>query len=205
VFSGHGATERLVRAAARAAGQRRLLLWSADPAVQANLVRAGFAGVVDGHGGPFAGFVVNNASGSKLDYYLRRTMTYRRSGCGAASTATATFTMTNGAPRTGPPPYVTLRRHNLPPGFRPGDNRLQVTYYASAGATVRSVKVNGRGLTPAFGRENHLVTAAFAVEIRAGETVTVTVALGEPASTRPVQVLEQPLVNPIRVSVTNCI
>jgi hypothetical protein len=200
LLGGHGDTKRLLRAAAKAADQRRLVLWSADAAVQANLVRAGFAGVVDGQGGPVSGFVVNNLTGSKLDYYLGRTMTYHRTGCGSASTASATISLTNGAPKSGLPSYVT--RHDIPPGPRANDNRLLLTYYASAGATVRSVRVDGKTLTPVIGRENHLVTATVVVEIPAGGTKTVTVALDEPASSHAVQLLEQPLVQPIRATVT---
>jgi Protein of unknown function (DUF4012) len=200
LLGGHGDTKRLLRAAGRAASQRRLVLWSASPAVEANLVRAGFAGVVDGRGEPFAGLVVNNLTGSKLDYYLGRTMTYHRTGCGSSSTAIATIRLTNSAPKSGLPRYV-LRR-DLPPGIRPSDNRLLVTYYGSAGATVRSVTVDGKTLTPKIGRENHLVTATVDIEIPAGATVTVIVALDEPASSHPVQLLEQPLVQPVRVTTT---
>jgi hypothetical protein len=203
LLSGRGDTKSLVRAGARSVKERRLILWSADPAVEANLVRAGYAGVVDGHGAPFSGFVVNNASGSKLDYYLKRSMTYVRTGCGATSSALATFTMTNGAPRSGLPPYVTTRRRNPPPGYQPGDNSLRVTYYGSAGATVRSVEVKGKAVRPELDRENGLVAASITVEIRAGESVTIAVALREPASTHSVQVLKQPLVRPVQVKVTN--
>jgi hypothetical protein len=200
LLGGHGDTKRLLRAAAKAADQRRLVLWSADPTVEANLVRAGFAGVVEGDGAPVSGFVVNNLTGSKLDYYLGRKMIYNRTGCGSASTATATISLTNGAPKSGLPSYVT--RHDIPPGIRANDNRLLLTYYGSAGATVRSVKVDGKTLTPVIGRENQLVTATVVVEIPARATMTVTVALSEPASSHPVQVLKQPLVQPIRVTVT---
>jgi Protein of unknown function (DUF4012) len=200
LLSGHGDTKRLLHAATRAASQRRLVLWSADPAVQANLVRAGYAGVVEGNGAPFAGFVVNNLTGSKLDYYLGRTMTYQRTGCGSASTALASVALTNSAPKTGLPGYVL--RHDLPPGIRPTDNRLLLTYYGSAGATVRSVKADGKTLRAEIGRENGLVTATVDLEIPVGRTVTVTVSLKEPASSHSVQVLEQPLVQPVRVTVS---
>ena len=202
VISGHGDTKHLLRAAVLAASQRRILVWSADPVVEANIVRFGYAGVVQATGSPFTGFVVDNDSGSKLDYYLGRSMTYSRTGCGAGSTARATFVITNGAPAKGLPKHVTVRRHNPPPGMKPGDNRLLITYYGSAGAKIRSVTIDGRRVAFTSAPENGLVTITVAAELKVGQSRTITVTLGEPPANRPVQVLNQPLVRGMKTRVT---
>jgi len=64
--------------AAQVAG-RHIVLWSADPAAEAELVDAGAAGAVDPAGGDIAMATVDNLGdspmhGNKLDYYARRTL-----------------------------------------------------------------------------------------------------------------------------------
>ena len=190
----------MVRALSHAARERRLVVWSADPAVEKLIVEGGWAGVLDAGGGPFSGFVVNNAAGSKLDYYLDRAMTYSRTGCGANSRSVATFTVTNNVPRSGLPAYVTTRADSPPKGAKPGDNRLLITYYGTPGSSITSVQIDGKPVTLATITENGLVTVTADVELRAGATRIITVVSNEPTSTAPVTVLRQPLINPMRVS-----
>jgi hypothetical protein len=95
---------------------------------------------------------------------------------------------------------VTIRADTPPKGAEPGDNRLLVTYYGSAGATVRSVAIDGKAVTLASIQENGLVTVTADLELPAGATRTVTVVTDDPASTAPVTILRQPLVNPVTVS-----
>jgi hypothetical protein len=201
-LTGGGNVLKLLRAATRVAGERRILIWSADPAVQANLITTGYGGALSGGSDPFTGFVVVNATGSKLDYYLDRTMTYQRAGCGADSTTVATFTMTNSAPASGLPRFVTLRADDHAKSARPGDNRLFVTYYGTAGARIESVAVDGKAVVLASGTEKGLTTVTADIELAAGSTHLMTVMLREPAAHAPVQILRQPLVRPMTVSVT---
>jgi hypothetical protein len=197
---GDGNTVDLVRAISKAAGQRRIVVWSADAGIESNIVAAGYGGLAQGSNRPFAGFVVVNAAGSKLDYYLSRTMSYRRTGCGAGSTAVASFTLTNDAPASGLPPYVTIRADQAPAGAKPGDNRLLVTYYASQGATISSVVVDGAPQTVASAAENGLVTVSVDLELPVAATATMTVTVHEPPATQPVEILNQPLVRPMTVT-----
>ena len=105
-----GEVTYLAKAVTHAARERRLLVWSADPTIERELDEAGFAGTVRAGAFPFSGFTVTNATGSKLGYYLDRSMTYDRKGCGTGSSAVASFTVTDdNAPRSGLPKYVTMR------------------------------------------------------------------------------------------------
>jgi hypothetical protein len=132
-------------------------------------------------------------------------MSYRRSSC-AAGTAVATFTLTNDAPRSGLPAYVTVRVDHPPAAARPGDNRLLVTYYASHGADITSVKVDGRRIGVTSLPEKGLVTATIDVEVPAQASRTITVTVREPVRDGPLQVLRQPLVRPMKVDLDapNC-
>jgi hypothetical protein len=197
-----GDTTALARAGGRAAQQRRLLIWSSDPAVESVLDQAGYAGTVKDTGAPFTGFTTTNAAGGKLDYYLDRRMSYVRTGCGSTSTAVATFTLTNAAPTSGLPAYVTIRADDPPAGYRPGDNRLLVSYFASAGATIESVTLDGTSVPFTSGKENGLTVAVVDVELPVTSSRTLVVTLREPASTKPVYVLRQPLARPLTVQVS---
>lgn len=196
-----GNAQHLVKALSHAARERRLVVWSAQPAIEDQLEVADWAGALDAPTGtPFAGFVVNNGSGGKIDYYLHRTTTYTSTGCANGRAAVATFTLRNGAPATGLPDYVTTRVDKAPTGARPGSEALIVTYYATPGATISRVTVDGRPVAVVSLPDNGLVTANMQVEMAAGATHTVRVLTREPKSTAPAVVLHQPLVNPMRVS-----
>ena len=193
---------RLIRAAAHAAGERRLVLWSADRAVERRLVAAGYAGALPSGTAPVSGFTVTNVTGTKLDYYLERSMTYRRSGCGPRGTATATLRLTNTAPRSGLPAYVTTRYDRPPPDARTGDNRLLVSYYATAGARIEAVRVDGRPVTVAAGTEQGLAVITLDVELPAGASRILVVRTAEPPARERVRILKQPLARDLAVSVT---
>lgn len=200
ITSRGGSPRDAVTAVARAATERRLMMWSAHPDEQAVLEQAGWAGTLDSQGRPFAGFTVNNMAGSKLDYYLDRTTTYTRTSC--TGPATATLTLTNGAPPHGLPYYVRIRADDPSYPVQPGDNLVAVTYYATPGARIESLVLDGKSLPVVTGTENGLVVVSATVELPVGRARTVTVTLAEPATHGPVQVLDTPLVRAQTVKVS---
>jgi hypothetical protein len=110
----------------------------------------------------------------------------------------ATFRLTNRAPAR-LPAYVTIRADAAGARARPGDERLLVTYYGTAGARVRRVTVDGHALVLAAGRLRGLTTVSLPLEIARGATRTITVRLTEPAAKGALRVLQQPLVQPMTV------
>ena len=163
-----GDTTDLLRAASKAASQRRIVAWSANPTLEANIAAAGYGGIVQGSSTPFSGFTVVNAAGTKLDYYLERSMSYQRTGCGAGSEVVASLKLVNNAPASGLPAYVTFRADHPPRGAKPGDNRLIVSYYASKGATISSVLIDGKPVAFTTAPENGLVTVSVDQELPEG-------------------------------------
>jgi hypothetical protein len=196
----HGDPAGLVRALARAAGERRLLAWSADPAVEGLLERTPVAGTVPAGDGPYSGLVVVNGAGNKLDYYLDRSLDYRRTGCGNVRSVTATVQLTNTAPRAGLPAVVTGRNDHPRYPTRPGDNRLLVSYYATRGTLLVAATLDGAPTTVSPQRELGHPVYTLAVESPVARTRTLVLTLSEPAAAGPVTVLRQPLVRPLRVS-----
>ena len=202
VLSHPGSTTALVKAAGRAGAQRRLLVYSTDASVETDLQGTSLAGSIPQDGQPYAGVAVNNTGGNKLDYYLDREIDYRRTGCGSTRSVTVTIRLTNAAP-TGLPAYV-IERNDVggpPADARPGDNRLNVAYYATTGASLRTATLDGRVAPLAGGYERGHPVFTFNVEVPRGRTQTLVLHLTEPAGTAAPTLLRQPLVRPLKVSV----
>ncbi len=199
VLNTKGDTAALVRAAGTASGERRLLVWSADDAVEADLAQTSVSGVIPQTSAPYAGLSIVNDGGNKLDYYLDRTLSWQRTGCGSASQVTVTITLTNNAPASGLPTYVTGRSDHHAYPVKPGDNRLEVGYFATQGATMKSVTVDGRPGTAMIGREQGHPVYTVDLELPRGTSRTIVLHLSEPASSAAPIVLRQPLVRPLKI------
>jgi hypothetical protein len=174
-------------------------VWSTDPSVESVLAETDYAGAILPSARPFGGFVLNNIAGGKLDFYLARTMDYHRSGCGDTRDVLVTITLANHAPAGGLPPYVYTRldRHAHP--VSPGDNRTLLDYYASDGAQLLSVTLNGEpataGVEHAFGHPIYRMD----VELPRGQTQTIVLHLSEPPSKQTPVLWRQPGVTPVAV------
>lgn len=190
----------LAGALQRAVRERRLMLWSDVPEEERAVEAVGAAGVLRPGTAPFAAFVLNNAAGSKLDFYLHTAMVYRRSSCAAGATATATLTLHNDIPYYPLPPYVTTVLRGKPAGVAPGFNRVIVAYYATPGAAVQSVRVDGQVQVVASAPEGGLTSVRLLLDLPAHATRTVSVTTVEPAAHGATQIVRQPTVRPIEVT-----
>lgn len=201
ITAGNTELKALVRASAKAADERRLLVWSADPAQQADLARTEVGGVIPDDPAPYAGLSLVNESGNKLDYYLDRALTWRSTGCGAVRDVTVTIALTNHAPAKGLPADTVAARADKPDyPVRPGDSRLTVAYLATAGSAMTGVTVNGKSAVAGVGAERGHPVYTVDLELPRATTGTIVLHLKEPGSGAPV-VLNQPLVRPMTVRV----
>ncbi len=200
------ASRSLLGALGKSAGEGRLLMFSAHPAEQALLAGTSLAGVLPITPRPFAEVVVNNAGGNKLDYYLGREVTYTAGACGSARRASSVVVkLTNNAPTSGLTSYAGGRLDGER-GQAPGSQRLLVSLYATHGAQLTSVLVDGRAGGAAVEAERGHPVYTVDVDIRAGATVTVAYHLSEPPAGGRAVVPVQPLVRPMTVhtSATMC-
>jgi hypothetical protein len=184
----------------RAADEGRLLLYTTDPTVEGALQSEPVGGILPETDQPFLDVVINNGGGNKLDYYLDRTVTYRRTGC-AAGKATVTVTLHNGAPTSGLPPVVVGAEGVAHPK-QAGDNDLLVSVYDTNRSSVTRATLDGK--TAFFDTEHergHPVTIAD-VPIRAGQTRTLVLTVREPAASGPLIALRQPLVRPLKQTIS---
>ncbi|MFF3916585.1 DUF4012 domain-containing protein [Streptomyces sp. NPDC001852] len=179
----------------------RLQVWSAHAAEERLLESRPFGGALPDAPGPFAGLVVNNAAGTKLDYYLDRSLRWAPGACtGDGRSVTVTVTLTNRAP-AGLPDYVTQRVDHPPYPTRPGDNRLLVSYYAGTGAHLTSATLDGRRLEMISGTERGHPVYTLDLELPRGAGRTLVLHLREPEADRPPTILRQALVTPLRATV----
>jgi hypothetical protein len=180
----------------------RMQVWSAHPAEQRQLVTRSFAGALPDRPGPFAGLVVNNAAGTKLDYYLDRSLVWAPGACtDTGRSVTATVKLTNRAPTSGLPHYVTQRVDAPPYRTLPGDNRVLVSYYAGTGATLTRATLDGRPVDLIPGHERGHPVYTLDVELPRQSSRTLVLHLSEPEADRAPTILRQALVTPLRATV----
>jgi hypothetical protein len=197
--SGAGAPLDLVKAASLSASEQRLLVWSRDATVQRQLEQTNYGGAIPHGDRPFAGVVINNAAAGKLDYYLQRSLTYTRTGCGSRRDLLVTITLTNAAPAAGLPTYVTNRADKPPAKAKPGDNHVLLDYYASGGAQLQSVTHNGAPTTAAAQETLGKAVFRLDLELPRGQTQTIVLHLTEPAGHGTPRIWRQPGVTPMTV------
>lgn len=199
--SGAGDPYLLVQAASRSTSEQRLLAWTRDPTVEQLLQQTTYAGAINDTGRPLSALIVNNASAGKLDYYLTRTIDYVRTGCGPTRDVSVTFTLTNKAPGRGLPGYVADRLDaHPPPTAKRGDSHVIVDYYATGGAALRSVTINGKSATTDVSDTLGRTVFRFDLELPRTVTQTVQLTLQEPAAHGEPQIWRQPGVMPIVVT-----
>jgi hypothetical protein len=203
VTSGSGKPVSLVRAASQAAIDHRLLIWSRYPSIERVLEQTNYSGAIPQNAQPFSGLVLNNASGGKLDYYLQRTVNYQRAGCSSTSDVSVTISLTNVAPAAGLSPYVTSRLDTPPPGAQVGDYKTLLDYYATVGAKLQSITVDGRPSTATV--EQAFGHPIFRVEqqLPRGTTQTIVLHLQEPRGMAAPRIWRQPGVTPVDVDVSD--
>lgn len=203
ILDGSASPINLVRAMSTSASERRVFFWTSDAATEALINETDYSGAIPDDDRPFVGLVLNNVVGGKLDYYLRRSLTYERIGCDATRDMVVTIVLTNTAPAAGLPPIVTGRLDQIGQpkdgSIAPGDNRSLVDYYATSGAQLTSVTIDGKPATAAvLGDRGHPVYR-FDVELPHGTSREVQLHLSEPAGSGAVDVWRQPGVVPLQV------
>ncbi len=202
---------KLLDALGRAVSERRIAVWSANPADQALLEQTPLAHVIPDDPAPYAEVVVNNLGGNKMDYYLDRQIEYVADGCdGETRMSTVTVRLTNTVGDVTPlPEYVAGKMGftsksalNVPKGTMLTSVRL----LATQGAKLVSTLSNGQKV-PVFeeterGHPSYVVQVA----IPPGKSGELTFRLSEPTAPGAARVPVQPLVDLVtpKVSVPQC-
>jgi hypothetical protein len=196
----------------RSVASGHLRVFATDSDLQAELARSRVAGALP-HVGPLLSLVTQDVGGSKLDYYLRRDLTYASTpsdvavdlGVGPESqeVGTVTVRLRNEAPAAGLPSYVTTRADRSDGTARPlGQLKTWVSVYLGPRSTYQKATLDGRRVTLSSQVEDGLTVLSTFVSVAPGQTVTLTLAIAQPAA--PGSVLlwwQQPRLQPDVLSV----
>jgi hypothetical protein len=158
-----------MRALGNAIGGGHLLVYSTDPGFQEGLQAAGAAGgFLAPPGSDVAAVTVNNASGSKVDYYAVRHVTLDvRLGADHDAAAVLTARIHNGAPDSGEPRYV------IGPFVKDasaGDQIPLITEWCHDPCALLGARRDGHDVTVAPGTENGVAWYRDYRTIPAGKT-----------------------------------
>jgi hypothetical protein len=200
VSTGSPDPRRLLDALTRATRESRLQFWAADPAVQEELADTTVVGRLP-EGQVAIGDVINDVSGSKLAFYLDRTLSYSP-GCDRGPSSLA-LTLRNDAPTSGLPDYVnpTIYRDGTPPGT----HQMLVTVYLPPQSEVLEARLGDEVVRPRQGSELGLTWIEQLVTLRPQTSTTLRLSFAERFGASPrVERVHQALVREERFTVTGC-
>ncbi|MDN5543698.1 MAG: DUF4012 domain-containing protein [Rhodococcus sp. (in: high G+C Gram-positive bacteria)] len=199
-----GSMKDLFLAIAKAVSEQRISVWSANPSEQEFIAGTEVAHTVPEDAAPYANVIVNNGAGGKMDYYLARSIAYHAGSCeGERRNSTLDVQLTNTAPmRDDYPSYLIGRRTEATqyPG-PPGTNRSIVSLFATEGAELSQVTVNG---VPSFAlATKELGHSVFTLPVvtEPGKSADIQFKMTEPTASGEARVPVQPLVMPAHVEV----
>ncbi|MEH1124630.1 DUF4012 domain-containing protein [Micromonospora sp. CPCC 206061] len=160
-------------ALARAAGERRLLVWSAHPAEQravAGTVLEGAMPVQDG-ARPTVGVFLNDGTGAKLGYYLSGEAQLDVTGClpDGRRELRLRVTLRSAAPTTGLPKDVL----GLKLAGEPYAARTNVMIFSPAGGAVLGAWLDGTPAPLGTGTERRRAVGVLTVDLKPGASHTV--------------------------------
>jgi len=200
---------QLLDALGRAVGEGRIAVWSSSPAEQQLLEETPLAHVVPNDPAPYAGVVVNNLGGNKLDYYLKRSIEYSADACnGQTRKSTVTVRLTNTAPDGPLPDYVASSPGlaELPYTVPSGASVSSVLLLATTNAQLTGAIADGRRVPVFTGTERGHPVFEVQVIVKRGQTMELRFLLTEPTAPGAPRVPIQPLLDnavPV-VSVPEC-
>jgi hypothetical protein len=201
----------LLDALGRAVSERRIAVWSSSEGDQKLLEETPLAHEVPDDPAPYAGVVINNLGGNKLDYYLKSKVEYVADACnGDRRVSTVTIRLTNtlqdvrslpgymAAPNGQPPEVQTM----VPNGTMVSSVRL----LATTGATLVSALADGQRVPVFPGTERGHPSFEVQVAIPPGQSGELSFHLSEPTSPGLPRVPSQPLLDTVipAISVPEC-
>ncbi len=195
--------QRVLDAIGRGVSEGHTAVWSADPAVQNVLSGTKIAHEVPDDPAPYAAVVVNNGAGGKLDYYLKRDVTYTAEGCTGDTRATRIeVDVTNTAPAQDYPRYIAGRQ-NETTAYEgpPGTNRSVVGIFTTTGSTLSKATIDGRQVFLLTGQERNHPVFYTPLVVEPGQTKTIVLELVEPSAAGAARVPIQPQTLPSAVTV----
>ena len=206
-----GSPRQLLDALGKAVSERRIAIWSAVQEDQKLLEETPLAHVLPDDDAPFAGVVLNNLGGNKLDYYLRTQIEYAADECrGSTRASTVTVKLTNEVPNQPLPDYVA-GASGLSPDLGltlpAGTSVTSVRLFATKGSELSGVILNGERVPAIHYTERGHPVFEVQVIMTAGQTADIMFQLSEPSVPGVPRAPGQPLVETVipEVKVPECV
>ncbi|BFU42433.1 DUF4012 domain-containing protein [Krasilnikovia sp. MM14-A1004] len=172
LIRGQGNPKGIITELSRAAGERRLLMWSANNDEEAALGGTVLEGRLpdSDDSAPTVGVFLNDGSGGKLSYYLTQTAALSVGDCTEEGDRELHLKLTLGstAPGAGLPAYVT----GLALSGDPYTVRTNAMVFSPIGGGVVGVALNGKEVEFGSGVERNRGVAVFTVDLRPGSSQT---------------------------------
>ena len=195
----------LLEGLGKAIGERRIAVWSTSEANQKLLEQTPLAHEIPDDAAPYAEVVMNNLAGNKMDYYLKRQITYTAESCsGATRKSTISIKLTNDAPDTPLPEYVAgalgLSR-DVPMTMPSGSMLTSVRLIATKGAQLTKAASNDQEMPVFTSSERGHPTYEVQVVIPPRQSGTLTFQLSEPTAAGAARVPIQPLADHVETDI----
>ena len=172
---GQGDQVRAIRGLVLAAGQHRVLAWSAHPDVAEVIGRNRLSGALPGDTGntPQIGIYYNDGVAGKIDYYLRQRTTARSLGC---EDGVQRIQVTTTLRSTVPSDHSKLSWFITGTGaYAPkGDILAQMSVYSPWHGRIDKIVVDGHDETTTSGHQFGQEVGSVSVQLRPGASMTVT-------------------------------
>jgi hypothetical protein len=204
-----GDPQARLHALLRAFDDGHVLAWSIDPEMQQALALTTVGGAFHPSGTDAISVVTNSASGTKLDFYQKRTVSYDvQLGGGGTATAALTVDLENDSPTSGFPPYVIGPYKHY--STQPGENVAVVDLYCDVGCGLESATRGGRPVELSHHRSGGYPYFEDYVRTPSGDTATITANLvltqawdgDDRGGTYRLSFIGQTTINPTRLRVS---
>ena len=207
ITSGQGDTKALMSALARAAGEGHLQIASKHADESALLASMPIGGALPDADRPFVQLVTNNVAGSKLDYYLRRTLLHDTTVVDGERRVQVVIELNSTAPTSGLPDYVVARADlDFAPGPVRGQNNLFTSLYVGSREVLSSATLDGKPIALESEAERGFNVYSTYIKLDPGQSRRLVIELigteTDGPDERPVRVRRQPHVTADEVVVT---
>ena len=185
---------RIARALVPSIYRQRVHLWSQNPSVQKKIERTSLSGSMQGIDSPTHMAVLINGAGNKIDSYVSAKVSYVAGQClvdAPFRLATMSVDITNSAPKSGLPGYVTPRNdlgHTLS-HTSPGSTKMLVYFHVPIGSEFLSARIADREAElVSQGTDHGRNVYEVDVTLLAGSNRTVAIEYNEPSLDEKVKI-----------------
>lgn len=176
---GQGDALTVLEGLAKGVSENRVLVNTSRKPEQQVIASTRIAGVlpVDDGETPHVGLYLNDATETKLEYYLSRRSTVQATRC--TSNGVQTLTTKTVLKSTAPKNVASLSRSIVGPntGEKPGSMRIALSFYVPWGGNVTDLAVNGKSQTINRSTLDRLNVITLPVLLAPGQKVTVTTSM----------------------------